>query len=685
MAARPAQSSTLVQPSNVDSLISPESGMSYPAIYESCWFILKSQGTILDSLVHKIRTIQLDGDSLECLSYVEFLISGLRVTHYVFLSESVDNTIVSVRRFTAEPQRHAETERILSTFLQALVAMNNIFRDLGKSSSALGASERISDSFTPSEVPTGDDAIVCRICDNPIPADVFEEHTRSCLTLYQSRNTATRVDERMAELRGEIARDFLDVPWPGSREKAMSSLFPAVRLSVLFLRALTLDPQISDTFSELSSIYNVLIGFGLREFDRIVARGAGLVREKMTLSDALYGATLILRRCGSEVRPTVHSITDFTFVKRISKGAYAIVFLAVKKKTGDLYAIKATSRRMLQQKNQMQRLLVEKDILLRFQHPSIVSFYYSMVGQNNLYLVTEFLPGGDLFSLLQNLGALGEDVAKVYAIQIVHALQFLRENGIIHRDIKPDNILVSAEGALKLADFGLSYMGVVDRQSGGELGTALSLVGTPDYVAPEICLSQPHSFSVDYWSLGAVIYEFIYGTPPFHAENEMETVRRVVLGHFRFPGDPEVSDMGKDLMTKLLQVEPARRLGHPSISEILNHAWFVGVDLSSPPFVPELVSQLDTTYFEHRYRFDADDEASILMDMQECGAGTDEAGHQFTSAGFSELGQANHRAAQMRDRRRPGPAIPRLSLRGGVRREGDSDGPFRRIRSTTPH
>jgi serine/threonine protein kinase len=609
------------------------------------------------------------------------------VTHYVFLSESVNNAIVSVRRFTDVPKSHVETERVLSTFLQALVAMNNIFRDLGKSSSALG---RASDSFTPRDAPPGDDAIICRICDNPIPADVFEEHTRSCLTLYQSRSTATRVDERLAELRGEIARDFLDVQWPGPREQAMRSLFPAVRLSVLLLRALTLDPQISDTFSELSSIHTVLIGFGSREFERTVARGAALVREKMMLSDALYGAIMILRRCGSEVRPTAHSISDFTFVKRISKGAYAIVFLAVKKKTGDLYAIKATSRRMLQQKNQMQRLLVEKDILLRFRHPSIVSFYYSMVGQNNLYLVTEFLPGGDLFSLLQNLGALGEDVARVYAVQIVRALQFLRENGIIHRDIKPDNILVAADGTLKLADFGLSYMGVVDRQSGGELGTALSLVGTPDYVAPEICLSQPHSFSVDYWSLGAVIYEFIYGTPPFHAEDENETVRRVVPGHFRFPRDPDVSATGKDLLTKLLQVEPTRRLGHASIGEILSHPWFAGAESSAPPFVPELASQLDTAYFEHRYRFDADDEASILMDLQECGAGPEEATHQFTSADIGELGQTNHRAALMRDGSGANRAIPRLPIRQAfrpvvIRRDRDTDAPFRRIRSTTPH
>jgi serine/threonine protein kinase len=343
------------------------------------------------------------------------------------------------------------------------------------------------------------------------------------------------------------------------------------------------------------------------------------------------------------------SIADFTFIKRVSRGAFGSVFLASRARTGDIFAIKATPHRTLKQKNQIQRVLIEKDILLRFSSEYIVRFYYSFVGLNNLYLVTEFVPGGDLYSLLQHVGSLPEEAAQIYGIQIVYALKYLRSNGIIHRDIKPDNILVTADGHLKLTDFGLSYLGMVDRQiSDEEIHTSQSFVGTPDYVAPEIILSRPHSFSVDYWSLGIILYEFIYGEPPFHGDDEHQTYKNVVFLPLRFPTDTEVSPEFVDLITKLLDRSPISRLGHKSIDDILSHPWFEDVDPSGEaPFVPELTSATDTNYFQQRYAFNNDEDASILQDLHEC----TESPRPSTLASYSsmdiaELGLANLAVAE---------------------------------------
>jgi serine/threonine protein kinase len=184
-------------------------------------------------------------------------------------------------------------------------------------------------------------------------------------------------------------------------------------------------------------------------------------------------------------------------------------------------------------------------------------------------LVTEYLPGGDLYSLLQNIGSLEENQAKIYAFEIVSELRYLRQHGIIHRDLKPDNILVTKHGPLKLADFGLSRQGVNSNRQ--ELQTAQSSVGTIDYVAPEIILNQGHTFTADYWSLGAILWEFVYGIPPFHGDTVQDTKNRIVLRKLTFPDDVPVSHELKDLIQRLLIMDPTKRLEHATIEDIVNH------------------------------------------------------------------------------------------------------------------
>lgn len=262
-----------------------------------------------------------------------------------------------------------------------------------------------------------------------------------------------------------------------------------------------------------------------------------------------------------------------------------------------------------------------------------------------MYLVTEFVPGGDLYSLLSKVGSFDEDTAKIYTLQILNAMKYLRENGIIHRDIKPDNILVAVDGKLKLTDFGLSYMGMVDRHLANEGVQDNSIVGTPDYIAPEILLNRPHSFAVDYWSLGVMIYEFLIGTPPFHGSTETETNMNILSGYYEYEEDVELSDEAKDLISKLLILNPEHRLGAKNIEEIINHQWFKGINIetATPPFIPELTSTTDTDYFEQRYTFSVGNESDILEDIGCCEIedSTDDDIKDFPSVAVHQLDEAN--------------------------------------------
>lgn len=243
----------------------------------------------------------------------------------------------------------------------------------------------------------------------------------------------------------------------------------------------------------------------------------------------------------------------------------------------------------------------------------------------------------------------------------------MRQNGIIHRDLKPDNILVGKDGHLKLTDFGLSFMGMVDRHitaaqvSDEDIKEASSFVGTPDYISPEIIRNQPHSFTTDYWSLGIIIYEFLYGEPPFHGANESQTHLNILLGHIDFSG-VEVSDEAQDLIKKLLQIEPENRLGASDVEDILNHPWFAGVDPINdpPPFKPELESESDTNYFEQRYDFETDSDATIIDDIARAlrpsrlDFAADSDISSFPSISITQLGNANLELASRFEHKRSG-------------------------------
>ncbi|KAH9763390.1 putative serine/threonine protein kinase IREH1 [Citrus sinensis] len=333
------------------------------------------------------------------------------------------------------------------------------------------------------------------------------------------------------------------------------------------------------------------------------------------------------------------SIDDFEIIKPISRGAFGRVFLAKKRTTGDLFAIKVLKKADMIRKNAVESILAERDILISVRNPFVVRFFYSFTCRENLYLVMEYLNGGDLYSLLRNLGCLDEDVARVYIAEVVLALEYLHSLRVVHRDLKPDNLLIAHDGHIKLTDFGLSKVGLInstDDLSGPAVsGTTLlgdeepqltasehqqerrkkrSAVGTPDYLAPEILLGTGHGTTADWWSVGIILFELIVGIPPFNAEHPQQIFDNILNRKIPWPRVPEeMSPEAHDLIDRFLTEDPHQRLGSGGASEVKQHVFFKDINWDTlarqkAAFVPTSESALDTSYFTSRYSWNTTDE-----------------------------------------------------------------------------
>ncbi|KAL1207744.1 putative serine/threonine protein kinase IRE4 [Cardamine amara subsp. amara] len=324
------------------------------------------------------------------------------------------------------------------------------------------------------------------------------------------------------------------------------------------------------------------------------------------------------------------SIDDFEIIKPISRGAFGKVFLARKRTTGDFFAIKVLKKLDMIRKNDIERILAERNILITVRNPFVVRFFYSFTCRDNLYLVMEYLNGGDLYSLLQKVGCLEEGIARIYIAELVLALEYLHSLNIVHRDLKPDNLLIAHNGHIKLTDFGLSKIGLINNTidlSGHESDASPrtsshhfqknqeeeeerirhSAVGTPDYLAPEILLGTEHGYASDWWSVGIILFELITGIPPFTAARPEIIFDNILNGKMPWPDVPrEMSYEAQDFINRLLVHEPEKRLGANGAAEVKSHPFFRGVDwenlaLQKAAFVPQPESIDDTSYFVTRF------------------------------------------------------------------------------------
>lgn len=296
-------------------------------------------------------------------------------------------------------------------------------------------------------------------------------------------------------------------------------------------------------------------------------------------------------------------LEDFTMIKVIGKGSFGKVLLVRKRDTGLIYAMKVLHKENIIKRNQVEHTRTERHVLGYVRHPFIVGLNYAFQTSEKLYFVLDYCAGGELFFHLGKVQRFPEPRARFYAAEITLAIEYVHNLDIIYRDLKPENVLLDENGHIRLTDFGLSKEGIQDDFSG-----ANSFCGTPEYLAPEILNRSGHGRAVDWWSLGALLYEMLTGLPPFYCRDRDRLFEKIRKGDLSFP--KYLSPAAKDLLIKLLERDPTKRLGTgpDDAGEIKNHPFFAEIQWDAlamghvpPPWRPTFSGALDTSQFDREF------------------------------------------------------------------------------------
>ncbi|KAG6811458.1 hypothetical protein H0H92_007281 [Tricholoma furcatifolium] len=348
-------------------------------------------------------------------------------------------------------------------------------------------------------------------------------------------------------------------------------------------------------------------------------------------------------------------IDDFEMMRVLGKGCAGKVLLVRHKATTELYALKAITKRHVLAHQELQHTLTEQAVLKRMaagsKDPFVVKLWWSFHDKENLFLVMDFHPGGDLATQLARWGRLGRDRARFYAAEIVEGCEGLHAAGVIYRDLKPENILIGADGHIVLTDFGLSKefakkapQTTASTPSGsagefysstpgspqpisppwmkidaagdlavgwpgqtGHIDQTSTFCGTAEYLAPEVIQGLPYSYEVDWWSFGTMLYEMLTGITPFWANNHSDMYVRVLQDELQFPDDRAIDQDTKSLIRGLLQRNPALRICEPRIKK---HPYFSMIDWTHvyykryiPPYIPPIdpTNASDTQNFDDTF------------------------------------------------------------------------------------
>jgi 5'-AMP-activated protein kinase catalytic alpha subunit len=256
----------------------------------------------------------------------------------------------------------------------------------------------------------------------------------------------------------------------------------------------------------------------------------------------------------------------------LGKGTYGDVRLAEHLGTKELFACKCISREMLD-KNETQSTLLQREIRIMksLSHENVVKLFEVLQTPNNIYLIVELVRGGDLRRAMDRGPTFDEDRARTYFQHLICALYYVHNQGVAHRDIKPDNLLLTEKNVLKVADFGLSQGDCTESMG------LVSLCGTPNYVAPEVLKLKSveshvvgyNGFKADVWSCGVVLFEMLAGFLPFQADTTRDLMELILTGTYTVP--ESLSDEAQDLLHRMLEVDPELRI---SVKDITNHVWF---------------------------------------------------------------------------------------------------------------
>ncbi|CAK4248092.1 unnamed protein product [Aphanomyces euteiches] len=287
---------------------------------------------------------------------------------------------------------------------------------------------------------------------------------------------------------------------------------------------------------------------------------------------------------------------ELEILQALGSGAFGRVKLVRHITTNQTFALKCLVKSHIVANNLKDHVVNEKRVMLMLDHPFILKLHHTYKDECYVYFLLELALGGELFTFLRRRERFDEASARFYVASVVLAFDHMHHKSIAYRDLKPENLILDAQGFLKVVDFGLAKV-VPER--------TWTLCGTPDYLAPEIILNRGHDKAVDYWALGILIYELIAGTVPFYADDPMQVYSLVLTGNIKFPAF--FSRTCIDLVQKLLTQNPVRRLGNlkHGVGDIMNHRWFSGYDWDglvhgkiTPPIVPQLKNNMDSSNFE---------------------------------------------------------------------------------------
>lgn len=309
---------------------------------------------------------------------------------------------------------------------------------------------------------------------------------------------------------------------------------------------------------------------------------------------------------------------DFELRKVLGKGGYGKVF-QVRKITGTdagaHFAMKVLKKAsIVRNQKDTAHTKAERNILEAVKHPFIVELVYAFQTGGKLYLILEYLSGGELFMHLEREGIFLEDTACFYLSEIILALEHLHSLGIIYRDLKPENVLLDAQGHVKLTDFGLCKEHI---QEGIVTHT---FCGTIEYMAPEILTRSGHGKAVDWWSLGALMYDMLIGQPPFTGDNRTKTIEKILKGKLMLPA--YLTQDARELIRRLMKRSETQRLGATGAAAVRGHAFFKHVHWDDvfarrlePPIKPRLASEDDVSQFDTRFTLqtpiDSPDESTL--------------------------------------------------------------------------
>lgn len=436
---------------------------------------------------------------------------------------------------------------------------------------------------------------VCRICECEVKHNEFARHSLACRNIHVARH---KLNSNTKKIKALMTETNLTQQQRQSINAILEIYTPTSLSAMAMISKLIKDPLVIQ-YKELLQLRLKIISDG--RDNAIVA-----YKTQITLPMVDPKKDII-----PDLPEPAHTINDFETLRPLASGAFGCVYLVQKKSTGDLFAIKSMPKADISSKNRFAQALIERESMAIAMSPHVVRLFYTFQIYDSLLLVMEFMPGGDLFSLLDVTGCLEEETAKFYGSEIANAIMALHEKGIIHCDLKPNNLLIGEDGHIKLTDFGLSKMAFIGQAITGISAMSAqksvanlkldenesfnvesaSAPGTPNYLAPEVILNGKIGPAADWWSFGAILYEFIEGVPPFEGETVMELFDNIINCNYEWT--VEVSDELRDLVGGLLQVNPSQRYKK---EQVINHPFFTGLFTEHVPYAPRVEGKSEFTH-----------------------------------------------------------------------------------------